>query len=41
MHVDLNFDKLPAFVEKGNTADLGADYKANVQKEITKLKSQV
>jgi hypothetical protein len=36
----LNFDKLPAFVEKGKEADLGADYKSNVQKEVAKLKSQ-
>jgi aconitate hydratase 2/2-methylisocitrate dehydratase len=35
----LNFDRLKEFVDRGNTADLGAEYKTSLQKEIEKLKS--
>ena len=37
--LDLNFDKIPEFVEKGNKADLGAEYKIAVQKELEKNKA--
>jgi hypothetical protein len=36
--IDLNFHKLPEFVEKGNTVDLGPEYETNLQQELEKLK---
>lgn len=33
----LNFDRLPDYVEAGKKADLGADFKSNLQKELEKL----
>jgi aconitate hydratase 2/2-methylisocitrate dehydratase len=36
----LNFDRLPDYVKKGSTADLGSDFKKLQQKEAEKLKSQ-
>lgn len=35
----LNFDKLPEYVKKGESADLGSEYKKNLQDEIAHLKS--
>lgn len=35
----LNFDKMKEYVEKGETADLGSEYKTEYEKELHRLKS--
>lgn len=36
----LNFDRLGEYVEKGKTADMGAEYKTVLDKEIERLRAQ-
>jgi aconitate hydratase 2/2-methylisocitrate dehydratase len=36
----MNFNEMAEYVKKGGTADLGDDYKSNLQKEVEKLKAQ-
>jgi hypothetical protein len=36
----LNFDRLGEYVEKGDTADMGAEYKTVLDKEIERLRAQ-
>jgi len=35
----LNFDKMTDYIDAGKTADLGPEYKTNLQKEVEKLKA--
>ena len=35
----MNFDRLGDYVKVGETADLGSEYKSNLDKEVEKLKT--
>jgi aconitase B len=37
---DLNFDRLPTYVTKGASAEMGDDYTSALEKELARLKSQ-
>ncbi len=40
MLVDLNFDRMPEFVELGKKANLGADYQTVLERELQKAKAK-